>query len=562
LSCIGNTCTGTYSYNSPVTITAIPDSTSDFAGWTGCDSTNSNTCTVTMTSNRSVSVIFTRITYNLIVEKSGTGTGTVTASGINCGTDCSESYVFATFVNLTASANIGSTFTGWTGCDSVNSNTCTVTMTTNKTVSAIFTSNQYTLTAGKTGTGSGVITGTGISCGIDCTELFTYGTVVTLTATADTGSGFTSWTGCDSINTNTCTVTINGNKTVSAAFTLNTYTLTATKAGTGSGSLTAPDLSCVGSMCTGTYNYNETVHITATADSGSVFASWTGCDSVNNNICTILVNGDKNITATFYLQYTLVVSMEGTGGGRVVSSPSGIDCEPTCSNTFLVGTPITLTAYPYGGSSFAYWSGACTGSSPTCEVTMTSYVEVTAHFVPDETKKYKLTVGKKRINKGEGLITSDDGAISCGDTCTGLYYPNTPITLRATPATGSLFEGWSPMSLNCGTSPTCSATITKNTKVKAIFRGPYRLLTKIKSKNEGSGSVTSDISGIGTGITCPSSNCEDYYPYGNNVVLTAQPGIGSQFLGWKPSSLGCGTNLTCTVPMTKKQTVTATFAGM
>ena len=99
-------------------------------------------------------------------------------------------------------------------------------------------------------------------------------------------------------------------------------------------------------------------------------------------------------------------------------------------------------------------------------------------------------------------------------------------------------------------------------KVKAIFRGPYRLLTKVKSKNDGSGSVTSDINGIGTGISCPSSNCDDYYPYGNNVVLTAQPGGGSQFMGWKPSSLGCGTNLSCTVPMTKKQSVTATFEGM
>jgi hypothetical protein len=157
---------------------------------------------------------------------------------------------------------------------------------------------------------------------------------------------------------------------------------------------------------------------------------------------------------------------------------------------------------------------------------------------------------------------SDDGTISCGTVCTGLYYPNAPITLLATPSPGSLFEGWSPTSLNCGTSPTCSFTMDTKHSVKAIFRGPYRLLTKIKSKNEGSGSVSADINGIGTGINCPSSSCEDYYPYGNNVILTAQPGIGSQFLGWKPASLGCGTNLTCTIPITKKQSVTATFEGM
>ena len=131
ISC-GPDCTETYPYNTPVTITAIPDATSDFTGWTGCDSTNSNTCTVTMTGNRSVSASFTRRTHDLTVGKSGTGTGTVTGTGINCGTDCSENYVYGTVVNLTASANTGSTFTGWTGCDSVNSNTCTVTMTSNK----------------------------------------------------------------------------------------------------------------------------------------------------------------------------------------------------------------------------------------------------------------------------------------------------------------------------------------------------------------------------------------------------------------------------------------------
>jgi hypothetical protein len=193
---------------------------------------------------------------------------------------------------------------------------------------------------------------------------------------------------------------------------------------------------------------------------------------------------------------------------------------------------------------------------------MTEDATVTAHFVSDETKEFKLTVGKKRINKGDGLVQSDDGTISCGDTCTGLYYPNTPITLRTTPSPGSLFEGWSPSSLNCGTSPTCSFTLNTNTKVKAIFRGPDRLLAKVKSKNNGTGSVVSDISGIGTGISCPDASCEDYYPYGNNVVLTAQPGGGSQFMGWKPASLGCVTSPTCTVPMTKKQTVTATFEGM
>ena len=300
----------------------------------------------------------------------------------------------------------------------------------------------YSLTATKEGTGSGSLSASGLSCnGNTCSGTYNCGTTITITATADTGSHFESWSGCDSTSNNLCIVSMAGSKSVSATFTLDTHTLTATKAGTGSGSLTAPGLSCNGNTCTGTYDYNETVHITATADTGSVFGSWSGCDSVNGNVCTILINGDKSITATFYLEYTLLVHLAGTGDGRVVSTPSGIDCEPTCSDTFPVNTPVTLRAYPYGGSAFAYWSGACSGAATTCEVTMSGYNEVFAHFVSDETNEYKLKVKKAKKNGGDGIVTSSDGYIECGDVCFHTYYKDTVVTLSAA-ANGQLHLPW------------------------------------------------------------------------------------------------------------------------
>jgi hypothetical protein len=562
ISC-GTYCTEYYEAGTLVTLTATPDSGSSFSKWVGCDSVSGNACTVIMTTNKSVSATFTLNRHTLTVGKSGTGSGTVTGTGITCGADCTEIYDYGTVVALTATANTGSTFTEWTGCDSTSNNLCTVSMTGNKSVSATFTLNNYTITAAKSGSGLGTLSAPGLSCiGNICSGTYGFGTTITVTASTDAESHFNGWSGCDSVNNNLCIVSVTGNKLITATFTLNSYTLAASKAGSGSGSLTGPGLNCTGNSCTGTYDYNTTVNVTATASAGSVFAGWTGCDSVVENVCTVLINGDKNVTATFYLEYSLLIDITGTGDGRVTSIPSGIDCEPTCSDTFPVDTIISLTARPYTGSVFAYWSGACTGSSTTCEITMTGYKEVFAHFVSDETKKYRLTVGKKSINKGNGLVVSDDGTISCGDICMGLYYPNAPITLRVTSSPGSLFEGWAPASLHCGTTPTCSFTMDTKYNVKAIFRGPYRLLTKIKSKNNGSGSVTADINGIGTGINCPSIGCEDYYQYGTSVVMTAQPGGGSQFIGWKPSSLGCGTSLTCTVPITKKWSVIATFGGM
>jgi hypothetical protein len=78
--------------------------------------------------------------FDLTVTKSGTGKGTVTSSppGINCGTDCTESLVSGTTVLLTAAQAQDSLFVSWTGCDTVSANTCTVNMTGDRTVSAVF----------------------------------------------------------------------------------------------------------------------------------------------------------------------------------------------------------------------------------------------------------------------------------------------------------------------------------------------------------------------------------------------------------------------------------------
>ena len=78
--------------------------------------------------------------YTLTVSKTGTGTGTVTSSpaGINCGSDCSETYTKGQKVKLTAKADANSTFTGWSGGGCSGTKTCTVTVDTAITVTADF----------------------------------------------------------------------------------------------------------------------------------------------------------------------------------------------------------------------------------------------------------------------------------------------------------------------------------------------------------------------------------------------------------------------------------------
>lgn len=76
----------------------------------------------------------------------------------------------------------------------------------------------------------------------------------------------------------------------------------------------------------------------------------------------------------------LTVATSGTGRGTVTSSPAGIDCGGDCSDAFDGGAAVTLSAQPAAGSVFSSWSGACTGTSVSCVVTMNAARSATATF--------------------------------------------------------------------------------------------------------------------------------------------------------------------------------------
>ena len=224
----GSTCAYSFASGTAVTLTASPTDGSTFSGWSSpCSGTG--TCTVTMSSAKSVTATFTKSsTYTLAVSKTGTGTGTVssTPSGINCGSTCSYGFASGTAVTLTASPTDGSTFTGWSSPCS-GTGTCTVTMSSAKSVTATFTkSSGYTLTVTKAGTGTGTVTSvpTGINCGSTCSSGFDKNVAVVLTATPASGSGFAGWSSPCS-GTGTCRIVMSADKSVTATFTSCTYTL-------------------------------------------------------------------------------------------------------------------------------------------------------------------------------------------------------------------------------------------------------------------------------------------------------------------------------------------------
>jgi Divergent InlB B-repeat domain/Fibronectin type III domain len=76
----------------------------------------------------------------LTTTKGGTGNGTVTSApaGIDCGSDCKESYKNGMVVTLTAIPDTGSLFTGWSGSGCAGNGQCAFTVNADTTVMANF----------------------------------------------------------------------------------------------------------------------------------------------------------------------------------------------------------------------------------------------------------------------------------------------------------------------------------------------------------------------------------------------------------------------------------------
>ncbi len=235
-----------YSSGASVTITANPSSGYTLSSWSGACSfistpPPSNTCTLTMNSDKTATANFTATpatTYTLTVTNVSPSRGTVTGTGINCGTDCSQSYNSGTLVTLTATANVGYIFSGWGGICTGTTGACTVTMDAdNKSVTAGFIPvpvTTYRLTVNRSPVASGAVTSspTGIDCGAgqaDCWEDYNSGTQVTLTANPASGYTFTGWSGtvvC--AGTGPCTTTMSQARSATANFTATAPSVTVT----------------------------------------------------------------------------------------------------------------------------------------------------------------------------------------------------------------------------------------------------------------------------------------------------------------------------------------------
>ena len=221
--------------------------------------------------------VFVRV-YTLTVNI--VGTGTVTANP-----NLAE-YAEGTVVDLAPQPGAGWSFDGWSGDLTGSDNPASITMDSNKNVTATFTEDPatYTLTVNVVGTGT-------VTRDPDLAE-YAEGTVVDLTPQPGAGWSFDGWSGDLTGSDNPASITMDSNKTVTATFTQDpaTYTLAVNIVGAGTVAKN-PDLA--------EYAAGATVELTAQPAAGWSFVEWSGDLTGSSSPTSITMDSEKTVTATF-----------------------------------------------------------------------------------------------------------------------------------------------------------------------------------------------------------------------------------------------------------------------
>jgi uncharacterized repeat protein (TIGR02543 family) len=309
----GNTTgAGLYAPGSSVTLTAIPNSGYTFVNWTeGTNIVSTEPIYIsTLNASRTLVANFAATSGNTFTLNTIANNGTVVKNPVLA------SYNSGATVQLTATPSLGYVFSSWSGDATGSQNTVTVTMNADKTVTANFlpVGNGFTLD---------VIANNGSVLKNPVLASYTDGATVQLTATPSLGYVFSSWSGDATGTQNTVTVTMNADKTVTANFLPDNNGFTLDVVANNGSVLKNPDMTV--------YTNGASVQLTATANSGYKFTSWSGEASGTVSPLTVTMNSDKDIIANFEVDDT------NPGG------PAGIDLGSAGNFAVLAGSGISNT---------------------------------------------------------------------------------------------------------------------------------------------------------------------------------------------------------------------------
>jgi len=252
----------------------------------------------------------------------------------------------------------------------------------------------------------------------------------------------------------------------------------------------------------------------------------------------------------------LTISTSGTGSGTVGASPTGTSCGAGCLS-FAAGTVVTLTATPNTGSTFAGWSGACSGTG-SCTVTMNSNQAVTAAF--NLTVTSAITLSATSVSFGSQALQTVSPAQSILVTSNGTG----PLTVNSIAVSGPNSADFLQFN-NCPASAgvlTAKATCFINVMFKPSATMGESATLMISNNAPGSPQSVS-LSGQGVGqqvtITPPTTTVEISHsvPFIQNVTGLSGTGVTWNATAGTISAAGLYT-APASVPNPATVTVTAT----
>jgi Divergent InlB B-repeat domain len=176
------------------------------------------------------------------------------------------------------------------------------------------------------------------------------------------------------------------------------------------------------------------------------------------------------------------------------------------------------------------------------------------------TALYPLSVAEK--GSGSGIVNSEPAGIECVPVCSHEYAEGTKVILKATPAPGSVFTGWSS---GCEAEPEpepgvheCEVTMSKPISMVATFSLVQHTLEVIKTGG-GSQAWRDTVTSSPTGIECGLA-CSHAYNTNTKIVLTASAASGTIFTGWSGGGCTGSTTSTCQTTLNTDTTITANFS--
>ncbi len=494
---------GLYVPGAEVSVEATPLSGFQFVNWTDHGAVVSDTPvhTFTIDVNHSLVANFVALVPQWMISTSTSSAEGGTTVGGGLLDEGSDATVIAT-------PNVGYVFSGWTegGTQVSSMASFTFPVTGDRSLLANFTTAPtYTIATSATPAGAGTMTGSG---------LFTSGTNITVTATANPGYVFTKWT-VGSASTSVLpsySFTVTGNSTLVAHFVV----AGAEKSITTS----ASPLAGGGTSGGGNYANGDTATVIATPNPNYAFAKWQvgGITVSTSPSYTFFVDSSRMLVAKFNEAFVITAKTSPSVGGTTEMD----------SQSYKSGEKALAKALPTAGFSFSNWTenGVVVSTTTNYSFNVTGNRTLFANFLSNT--NFTITTNP----------APSEGGSTIGD---NVYSNNDAVAVSAVPNDGYVFASWSEGGAVVSTDANYNFLAHSSHALVARFAVPYTITT----------SASSSPGGVVKG--------QGIYPGGNGATVTATPNPGYIFTGWSENGTVVSTSESYTFMVNVTRVLTAGF---